>query len=52
METRLEGKILHQDEWSKSTPPLEFPFLDVLLRNLIVYDMTPLHIVHVQPLID
>ena len=43
--------MLHQDEWSMSTTPLEFPLLIVLLRNLLVHGMTSLLIVHVPPFI-
>ena len=43
--------MLHQDEWSMSSTPLEFPLLSVLLRNLTVHGMTSLLIVHVPPFI-
>ena len=51
METHLEGNMLHQDEWSMSNTPPEFPLLSVLLRNLLVHGMTSLLIVHVPPFI-
>ena len=50
METHLERNILHQDEWSMSTTPPIFPLLSVLLRNLLVFGMTSLLIVHVPPI--
>ena len=43
--------MLHQDEWSMSTTPHEFPLLSVLLRNLRVPGMTSLLIVDVPPFI-
>ena len=52
MERHLEENILHQDEWSMSTTPLEFRLLSVLLRNLLVHGMTSLLIVHVPPFIQ
>ena len=51
MERHSEGNILHQDEWSMSTIPHEFPLLSVLLINLLVHGMTSLLIVHVPPFI-
>ena len=46
METHLEGNILHQDEWSMSTAPPEFPLLSVLLRNLLVHVPPFIHFMH------
>ena len=43
--------MLHQDELSISTTPLEFHLLSVHLKNLFVHGMTSLLIVHVPPLI-
>ena len=41
--------MLHQDEWSMSITPLEFPLLSVLFRNFLIHGMTSLLMIHEPP---